>query len=148
MFRFSPLPDLRLLGKVCITKGEDAHGPRSDQCSRANQIVLGSCWGRSMHTISSGPTRDTTHSHPPINNWPPPCEPGFPAEYPTASSRLLGCLPLVSASLHQVVKFPSSANHTHMTSRCLKISSSEATRSGRRLSRIPLTRDPPQGTQD
>lgn len=98
MFRFSTSPDLRLLGKVCMTKGEDAHGPGSDQCSRANQILLGSYWGRSMHTISSGPTRDTTHSHPPINHWPPPSGPGFPAESPTASSRLLGCLSLVSVS--------------------------------------------------
>lgn len=139
----------------CMTKGEDAHGPGSDRCSRANQIVLGSYWGRSMHTISSGPTRDTTHSHPLIKHWPLPSAPGFPAESPespespTASSRLLGCLPLDSASLHQIVSFRAlrGHNHTHMTSRCLKINFFHATRSGGRLSRIPLTGDPSQETQ-
>ena len=105
MFRFSTPPDLRLLAKVCMTKGEDVHGPESDRCSRANQILLGSYWGRSMHTISSGPTRDRTHSHPPPPFWPVASGLGFPAESPTASSPRLVCLLSDSASIYQTLRF-------------------------------------------
>ena len=36
------------------------------------RLSRASYWGRSMHILSSGPTRDPTDSHPPINHWSPP----------------------------------------------------------------------------
>ncbi len=71
-----------------------------------------SYWGRSMHTISSGPTRDPTYSHPPINHWPLPSELWF-LRVPSGffpSSVLFGAL--------------RGHNHFHMSSRCLKINCS------------------------
>ena len=38
------------------------------------RLSRASYWGRSMNTISSGPTRDPTYSDPPINHWPLPSE--------------------------------------------------------------------------
>ena len=90
-------------------KGKMQHGPGSDGCSRANQSALGSYWG-DLCTPSVVARPGTLPPAIRLSiNWLLPSEPGFPAETPTGSSRLLGCLLLASISLHQIVRFLSIA---------------------------------------
>lgn len=73
------------------------------------RLSRASYWGRSMLTLSRGPTRDPTDIHPPINHWSPPSGLRFLGESPTAPFRRLCCLPVGSAWLPQIVRFLSIA---------------------------------------
>ena len=107
MFRFSTLPHLRLLGKVCMTKGEDVHGPESDRCSRANQILLGSYWGRSTRvctpSVVARPGTLPTAIRP-VHFGPCSLDLGFLQSPRRLLPRRLDCLLLDSASMYQMLR--------------------------------------------
>ena len=114
------------------------------------RLSRASYWGRSMHTLSSGPTRDPTDSHPPINHWSPPSGLRF-------LESLQRLLPVVCVVFFWVLHCYHRLwdlgalrghDHLHVSSRYLRVNSSDTTRSGRRLSRISLTGDPPHETLD